>query len=93
MCLYLVLCFIYVCDIICARSVIDTSDTGKGDRMKRYDYRTCPYCGANLDPGETCDCRRERHADNEESNYTRFDYGAFTVPCRMQQAAGTRHDL
>lgn len=19
-------------------------------------YETCPYCGANLDPGETCDC-------------------------------------
>ena len=21
-------------------------------------YRTCQYCGANLDPGETCDCRQ-----------------------------------
>lgn len=20
-------------------------------------YRTCPYCGANLDPGERCDCQ------------------------------------
>lgn len=20
-------------------------------------YRTCPRCGANLDPGEVCDCR------------------------------------
>lgn len=20
-------------------------------------YRTCPHCGANLDPGERCDCR------------------------------------
>ncbi len=20
-------------------------------------YRTCPSCGANLDPGEVCDCR------------------------------------
>lgn len=20
-------------------------------------YRTCPYCGAHLDPGEQCDCR------------------------------------
>ena len=19
-------------------------------------YRTCPYCGAHLDPGERCDC-------------------------------------
>ncbi len=23
-------------------------------------YRVCPYCGANLDPGERCDCRRSR---------------------------------
>lgn len=21
-------------------------------------YWTCPYCDANLDPGETCDCRK-----------------------------------
>ena len=20
-------------------------------------YNTCPYCGANLDPGEHCDCK------------------------------------
>ena len=20
-------------------------------------YHTCPYCGANLDPGESCDCQ------------------------------------
>ncbi|MBQ9348343.1 MAG: DUF1351 domain-containing protein, partial [Oscillibacter sp.] len=25
-------------------------------------YWTCPYCGANLDPGERCDCRDEREA-------------------------------
>lgn len=22
-------------------------------------YDKCPYCGANLDPGEKCDCREE----------------------------------
>lgn len=22
-------------------------------------YQPCKYCGANLDPGETCDCRKE----------------------------------
>lgn len=22
-------------------------------------YRTCPQCGANLDPGEQCDCGRK----------------------------------
>lgn len=25
---------------------------------KRTDYKTCPRCGANLDPGEICDCRK-----------------------------------
>ena len=23
-------------------------------------YRTCPYCGANLDPCERCDCQDEK---------------------------------
>lgn len=23
-------------------------------------YWTCPYCGANLDPGESCDCKKEK---------------------------------
>jgi hypothetical protein len=22
-------------------------------------YWKCPYCGANLDPGESCDCKKE----------------------------------
>lgn len=22
-------------------------------------YYSCPYCGANLDPGERCDCKRK----------------------------------
>lgn len=25
-------------------------------------YHTCPYCGANLDPGERCDCQKEESA-------------------------------
>lgn len=24
-------------------------------------YRTCPYCGAALDPGERCDCVNARY--------------------------------
>lgn len=26
--------------------------------MSKY-YHTCPLCGANLDPGERCDCAAE----------------------------------
>lgn len=25
-------------------------------------YRTCPYCGAHLDPGEVCDCQNKETA-------------------------------
>lgn len=28
-------------------------------------YRTCPYCGANLDPDEKCDCRKEEEEEND----------------------------
>ena len=33
-------------------------------------YKTCPECGANLDPGEQCDCQEdeEKAADAETSN-------------------------
>lgn len=31
--------------------------------------RTCPDCGANLDPGEKCDCKKEENkADNKTGN-------------------------
>ncbi|MBO5597609.1 MAG: hypothetical protein J5943_03265 [Oribacterium sp.] len=29
-------------------------------------YKTCPFCGANLDPGETCDCQTEKKHKEEE---------------------------
>ena len=36
-------------------------------------YWTCPDCGANLDPGEKCDCKNETkeettHDGNENQN-------------------------
>lgn len=36
-------------------------------KSKSY-YWTCPYCGNNLDPGEKCDCRDEKHSEIEQSN-------------------------
>lgn len=35
-------------------------------------YRECPYCGANLDPGELCDCR------DKEEEYKRKCADLFT---------------
>lgn len=34
-------------------------------------YHTCPYCGANLDPGERCDCMklRERYPPLFDMNH------------------------
>jgi|GEM_PF-3466430 len=29
-------------------------------------YNTCPNCGANLDPGETCECCNEIRANSEK---------------------------
>jgi len=29
-------------------------------------YRECPYCGANLDPGERCDCQDKEQTDERE---------------------------
>ena len=31
-------------------------------------YRTCPDCGANLDPDEPCDCTRVNTAEEEENH-------------------------
>lgn len=28
-------------------------------------FKTCPLCGANLDPGELCDCQAERKRQKE----------------------------
>lgn len=34
-----------------------------GADMKHRYYRKCEYCGAILDPGETCDCQKKAAAD------------------------------
>ncbi len=31
-------------------------------------YHTCPYCGSNLDPGETCDCQHKEEAPTGAAN-------------------------
>ncbi|MBO6231763.1 MAG: hypothetical protein ILA17_06010 [Ruminococcus sp.] len=41
-------------------------------------YKTCPDCGANLDPGETCDCVKEKKlpaTNDTASNHTQTDNG------------------
>lgn len=36
--------------------------------MARSDYKICPECGAALDTGETCDCRRPAAMPQEPQN-------------------------
>lgn len=31
-------------------------------------YRTCPHCGAHLDPGEVCDCQEKEEAPASAAN-------------------------
>lgn len=33
--------------------------------------KTCPDCGANLDPGEKCDCNKEVKRDNNKTEQNR----------------------
>ena len=43
--------------------------------MKRTYYKTCEFCGSNLDPAEVCDCQKEREKDGykaEESTFRRI---------------------
>lgn len=42
--------------------------------MKQY-YNTCVYCGANLDPGEKCDCwqKPEKTARKATIHYIKKD--------------------
>lgn len=38
-------------------------------------YHVCPKCGCNLDPGETCDCKRESEVKEETERKGRKIYG------------------
>lgn len=31
-------------------------------------FKTCPNCGANLDPSETCDCQEEENNKEEKKD-------------------------
>ncbi len=33
-------------------------------------YNTCPHCGANLDPGEQCDCQKTKKGEPTDANQT-----------------------
>lgn len=58
-------------------------------------YRVCPYCGANLDPGEPCDCREERSKYLEKfkptgSGQMVLNFGKEVMSHGIQRKYGTR---
>lgn len=34
-------------------------------------YRTCPDCGAHLDPSEQCDCKKEKQPQENEHCFSK----------------------
>lgn len=49
-------------------------------------YKTCPHCGAHLDPEEACDCIAARYASLTPANRERLD--SFTAKLMAGQRAG-----
>lgn len=50
-------------------------------------FRTCPHCGAHLDPGEVCDCRETKKTALDATNIQ--DGG---VEQGLTDAVSTSHD-
>lgn len=49
-------------------------------------YYTCTKCGANLDPGESCDCERQDTNENvtEKCDVSYLDKEKHTYECPRQ---------
>ena len=61
-------------------------------KEKKGYYNTCPLCGANLDPGETCDCQmtidiptKSASADAFEGKEVKSNVGNHTVEYRNRE--------
>ena len=53
---------------MCGGYALDAFATiSEGSTMRTY-YHTCPDCGANLDPGEKCDCQTVKNNITKEAN-------------------------
>ena len=48
-------------------------------------YKTCPYCGANLDPEETCDCQKVNK--KRETPASEFPCSIFNIDQGEKQEA------
>ena len=53
-------------------------------------YKTCPLCGSNLDPGESCDCQKEAPRIIEMSRTEKEKIGA---PALEQDTKKPPHNM
>lgn len=44
-------------------------------------YRECPYCGLNLDPGETCDCEKEKAPSEAATSLRTMENKSISIMC------------
>ena len=56
-------------------------------RVKRKYYDTCSLCGANLDPGEPCDCQKEKKRASKEMQAP-VDAKQYIFPVKYNTAGG-----
>ena len=42
-------------------------------KSKAHMFRVCEYCGARLDPGERCDCRKAKAEARPEKTINKSD--------------------
>lgn len=50
-------------------------------------YRTCPHCGAHLDPGERCDCQQEKREDAPDAAGTPSQNGTINTSVILSSPA------
>lgn len=53
-------------------------------------YRTCPYCGSNNDPGETCDCRAETKKESAPAQRERTQANGYPHTVYQSGRAASR---
>lgn len=51
-------------------------------------YHTCPLCGANLDPGERCDCLERKKREPERSGNRRIPINKNSASVKQTDARG-----
>lgn len=55
---------------------------------KKYYYNTCSMCGANLDPGEPCDCQQKEKERASKEMQAPVDAKQYIFPLKYNTVGG-----